>query len=112
MHWTACPHDSFGRRLIVCGAGGALTYPSSDDPLFMGNAGTAARFLTSILCTLPDKCVVPASVSPFPFLAVPGRVPHSCCACVALTRLPVSSLPHTSPTHRVVVLSSGLGRWF
>ena len=46
-------HGNCG-AVTVLGPRGGLTSPSSSEPLFMGNAGTAARFLTTVLCTLPD----------------------------------------------------------
>ena len=53
FHWSS--GDGGCRRVVVHGTGGSLQYPISDEPLWMGNAGTAARFLTSTLCTLPDR---------------------------------------------------------
>eukprot|EP00045_Choanoeca_perplexa_P015942 m.207861 g.207861 ORF g.207861 m.207861 type:complete len:1320 (+) comp17124_c0_seq5:4748-8707(+) len=42
--------EDHGHTLVIQGAGGKLT-PAGDQPLFLANAGTAARFLTTA-CTL------------------------------------------------------------
>lgn len=46
--------DAAGRRFVVHGGGGKLPAPSAD--LFIGNAGTAARFLTA-LCAAAGRGV-------------------------------------------------------
>ena len=46
--------DSGDNVLSVRGTGGHFTSPASIEPIYLGNAGTAARFLTSFACLLPD----------------------------------------------------------
>ncbi|EUC60327.1 pentafunctional aromatic protein, partial [Rhizoctonia solani AG-3 Rhs1AP] len=55
-----------GETLVVSGGGGAFTIPPAGKELYLGNAGTAARFLTTV-CTLvgPDSSSATAS-SEFP----------------------------------------------
>ncbi|CAE6445533.1 unnamed protein product [Rhizoctonia solani] len=55
-----------GETLVVTGGGGAFTIPPTGKEIYLGNAGTAARFLTSV-CTLvgPDSSSATAS-SEFP----------------------------------------------
>jgi pentafunctional AROM polypeptide len=49
LEWAVPTQD-----LTVHGCGGRFTYPASNDPFYLGNAGTAARFLTSLCCLFPD----------------------------------------------------------
>ncbi|KAG8692537.1 3-dehydroquinate dehydratase (3-dehydroquinase), partial [Ceratobasidium sp. 394] len=51
-----------GETLVVTGGGGAFTIPPVGKEIYLGNAGTAARFLTSV-CTLvgPDSSSATAS---------------------------------------------------
>lgn len=55
FQWSLCEDGE--RVLVVHGTGGNLKYPPTDEPAYMGNAGTAARFITSLCCLLPNKCV-------------------------------------------------------
>jgi pentafunctional AROM polypeptide len=52
-----------GAAVEVTGTGGRFAIPpASQQPLYVGNAGTASRFLTAVLCLLP----YPTSVTPTP----------------------------------------------
>ncbi|QRV93394.1 hypothetical protein RhiJN_21412 [Ceratobasidium sp. AG-Ba] len=53
-----------GETLVVTGGGGAFTIPPVGKEIYLGNAGTAARFLTSV-CTLvgPDPSSATASAA-------------------------------------------------
>jgi pentafunctional AROM polypeptide len=42
-----------GETLVVTGGGGALTAPPAGKELYLGNAGTAARFLTAVAALVP-----------------------------------------------------------
>ena len=50
LHWD-------GAALTVTGTGGVFQAPTSPEPVYLGNAGTAARFITSLCCLLPQRCV-------------------------------------------------------
>ncbi len=50
--WISLPNGT--RALKVSGGGGSLQLPASGQ-IFVNNAGTAARFLTSALCFLPSS---------------------------------------------------------
>lgn len=41
--------------LVVSPPNAGLHPPVSGEPAFVGNAGTAARFLAALCCTLPDQ---------------------------------------------------------
>ena len=46
--------DAVGKAIRVAGCGGA--WPVKEAALFVGNAGTVARFLTAMLCLHPAAC--------------------------------------------------------
>ncbi|KZT36947.1 Shikimate dehydrogenase [Sistotremastrum suecicum HHB10207 ss-3] len=51
-----------GLTLVVEGGGGSLTTPSSEKEIYLGNAGTAARFLTTV-CTLAKPSTAGATTT-------------------------------------------------